>query len=177
MVEIREGNVVWRFDDGWLASHYDDWAYYRNQLVVIEPTKGADIVALDAERSTLWIIEAKDYRRGRRDKSKPHLWESVPQKVRDTLAGLRGAAVHANDWEERELSEESLKATSIRVVLHMEQAPKKHKLFPHAYDPAALVQKLKAKLKAIDPHPLIESTTARAQTPWEVVWSPPSSVA
>ncbi|MDR3569923.1 MAG: DUF559 domain-containing protein [Syntrophobacteraceae bacterium] len=65
------------------------------------------------------------------------------------------ARPYADDPGEKGLAGQTLRSKSIRVVLHLEQPTRNSKLFPRAIDPAAIQQKLKQLLKAIDAHPKV----------------------
>lgn len=48
MPSITEGKLTFAFPDGWDASQYDRWSYYRNQFIkVCGGTKAIDILALE----------------------------------------------------------------------------------------------------------------------------------
>ena len=53
------------------------------------------------------------------------------------------------------LFQESLSTARIRLVLHLEQPAKHSKMFPRAINPANVRLKLRKRLKAIDPHPIV----------------------
>lgn len=146
------------FPDVWTVERYDEWPYVRNQFNgVAGGCKAVDLIAKDGEH-TLWFIEVKDYRVHQRTKV-IDLADEVTIKVRDSMAGLVAAAGQT-DKALKARASQLLRFERIRVALHLEQ-PKKHsKLFPRVIDPASLQQKLKARIKPIDPHPVI--TSARA---------------
>ena len=89
-------------------------------------------------------------------------------KVRDSLAALVAAQANANDREERELAFAALRCHRLRVVLHLEQPAKHSKLSPRAIDAADVKQRLKQRIKAIDPHPLVLDTTRLGGVAWTV---------
>lgn len=164
---IEEGRLTFRFPDETVASKYDDWAHYRQQFnPAFGGTKAVDL--LFADEGTGWLIEIKDYRVDCQI-SAAELAEVVALKVRDTLAGLVSAKLHANDPDERRVARVMLGCRKLRVVLHMEQPAKHSKLRPRAIDPAAVLKKLKGLLKAIDPHPcVVDQRTLKAEMKWEV---------
>lgn len=169
---MREKNVVWTFPDGWLTAKFDDWAFYRKQFQdCADGNKAMDILALPPAADVLWMIEAKDYRRHRRDPEKGSLPMEIAQKARDTLAGLLAASSNGAD-SERHFARAAVRAKQIRVVLHLEQATKPSKLFPRAVDPADVKQRLKRLLRPIDPHPIVMDSNTLARTPWTTAWLP-----
>jgi hypothetical protein len=151
---ITEGKIICEFDDNWSISKYDNWAFYRNQFQSsCCSNKAVDIVAYDKDARTLWLIELKDYRMIARTKE-ISLWDEVAIKVRDTLAGIIAASCNAVN-EERSTANHLLRATTLRVVLHLEQPRTSSKLFPRPYNPTNVQQKLRQIVRSIDPHPSV----------------------
>ncbi len=146
------------FPEDWTVERYDEWPYVRNQFNgVAGGCKAVDLIAKDGENN-LWFIEVKDYRVHPRTKV-IDLADEVATKVRDSMAGLMGAAGQT-DKALKERASPLLRFKRIRVALHLEQ-PKKHsKLFPRVVDPASIQQKLKSRIKPIDPHPMITPNRA-----------------
>ncbi len=170
MTTLREGRVSWTFGDGWTATKYDDWSFYRNQFTGLAGgSKAVDILALDPDIEVLWMVEAKDFTTEPRDRSKPELWLEVAQKVRDTLAGIVAAACVTCD--EQALARSLLGAKKLRVVLHLEQPSKPSKLFPQSYDPADILDKLRVAVRAVDAHPRVVDTKSKG-LPWTAEWTP-----
>ncbi len=167
---IVEGRVTWTFAAGWHASKYDAWAYYREKFQGLVPeTKAVDIVAFDPRSQVLWLIEAKDYTTERRSRAKPPIWDEVAAKARDTLAGIFATALCGQE-EEQALAQMFLRATSVRVVLHLEQPTNPSKLFPRSYDPADLLDKLRGRMKAVDAKALV--VDCRSNKPsWSAGWT------
>lgn len=152
MKSLTEGQLQFDFrgDD---ATKYDEWSFYRAQFEKsCNGNKAVDIIFVDD--SVTWLIEVKDYRCHLRTKPSD-LADEVALKVRDTLAGIVAAKLNANDAAEKQLARCALQKTRLRVVLHLEQPTNPSKLFRTVADPAKLQQKLKQKIKAIDPHPLV----------------------
>jgi hypothetical protein len=167
MPEITVDELRFTFPDGWNVSKYDDWSHYRNQFIkVCVGVKAIDVLALEGVECC-WLLEVKDYRKHVRTKT-IDLAEEVAEKARDTLAGLVGAQFRANDDEEKNAARQALRAKNLQVVLHLEQPAKHSKLFPRAIDPAAVQQRLKQLLKAIDPHPRVVEKARMAGIPWSV---------
>lgn len=167
MPTITEGKLKFIFPEEWNASKYDDWSYYRNQFNnVCGGMKAIDVLALELS-ACCWLLEIKDYRQHVRTKT-IDLADEMAEKGRDTLAGLVGAQFWASDDYEKNSAHQALRAKNLRVVLHLEQ-PKKHsKLFPRAINPAAVLQRLKQLIKAIDPHPRVVEKASMADIPWKV---------
>ncbi len=89
------------FPDDWLVTKYDDWAFYRKQFVRMwDGIKAVDLLALSPE-GTLYLIEAKDYRRHRREKGLG-IADEAAHKAFDTLAALLPAKIRAPDGPERD---------------------------------------------------------------------------
>jgi hypothetical protein len=168
--KLTEGALAFTFLQGAIADHYDRWSFYRNQFQngCAQDNKAVDLVC--RFRQETWLIEVKDYRHHARTKV-IDLADEIAAKVRDTLAGLVAARCNANEVKERDLARQLLSAERIRVVLHLEQPDiKSSRLHPRGIiEPDKLTQKLRSKLKALDPHPMIASTRNPALgVPWSV---------
>jgi hypothetical protein len=150
---IREDRLTFRFPAGAMASQYDKWSHYRNQFNgAFGGTKAVDVVYADG--GTAWLIEIKDYRVDQRTKA-IDLAEEVALKVRDSMAGLISAALHANDTEERRVASTLLSKRSWRVVLHLEVPASRSRLRPRAIEPDKVLLQLKRLVRAVDPHPAV----------------------
>jgi hypothetical protein len=167
-VTIIEKKLRFTFPADCLVTKYDEWSYYRKQYQrTCDSSKAVDMVCITPHPQTLWLVEVKDYRIYRRTKV-IDLGDEVAFKVRDTLAGLFAARVNANDDAERQFAGRAAQTEKIRIVLHLEQPLKHSKLFPRAIHPANIVQKLKQRLKAVDPHPKL--VDHRTMTP-DIIWT------
>lgn len=157
------------FPEGWETTKFDDWAFYRRHFSTRHNgIKGVDLLAMPPDKTTLWLIEAKDFRRCKRTKTLP-LYEEVWRKVFATLAALLPASVNASRSKEIAFAKSALRVSTIRVIFYGEQPQKPSKLFPQSYTPADLQQKFKAIFKAIDPHALVVSSqNMPSQIPWTV---------
>ena len=160
--------LIFSFPSDWQVAKYDETAFYRQQFQSFAGgSQAVDIVALAGE--VLWLIEVKDYRRRKREKS-IGLADEVALKVRSTLAGLATARVRANDDSERQFARRAMLASQLRVALHLEQSKKPSRLFPRAAEPKAIRLALKKALHPVDAHPILVSQTSPAcPAPWSVV--------
>ncbi len=166
MKTIIEGSLAFDFPDTWLATKYDQWAYYRRQFQSLcGGTKAVDILAV-RPNFYFYVIEIKDYRIELRQKEM-ELAQEVAEKVRDTLAALFAARFVANNDDEREFADRSVKATRIVVILHLEQPARPTRLHP-IEDTTKLEQKLRQLLRAIDPHPRIARSADGNRFGWNV---------
>lgn len=166
MTVLDVDGLKFDFPASWSASKYDDWKFYRHQFQPIgSGVKAVDLIALSAD--TAWMIEVKDYRVHRRTKT-VDIHQEFADKVMHTLSALLPAKVNANDISERDFAAKALRATQLRLALHLEQPVKHRKLFPRAIDPANVRLKLRQKLKAIDPHPIVAETTKMHGLYWSV---------
>jgi hypothetical protein len=165
--EWIEGALTFTFPQGSLASKYDEWAHYRNQVQsALGGQKAVDIVY--ASDGMAWLIEVKDFRQDARTKT-IGLAEEIAIKVRDTLAGLVSAQCQASDHGERSCARALLDAGSVRVVCHLEQPEKHSRLRPRVIEPDKLQLKLRTLVKWIDPHPLVvDRHSLRAIMTWQV---------
>ena len=166
MTVLDVAGLKFDFPASWSVSKYDDWNFYRNQYLRIgSGIKAVDLIALSAD--TAWMIEVKDYRVHRRTKA-VDIHQEFADKVVHTLSALLPAKVNSNDISERDFAAKALRATRLRIVLHLEQPAKHSKLFPRAIDPANVQIKLRQKLKAIDPHPIVAESTKMHDLHWSI---------
>jgi hypothetical protein len=169
MQSITEGSLTFEFPDDWQITKYDDWEFYRNQFIKIQDgLKALDILAIDASR-TLWLIEVRDYRQHKRTKT-IDLADEIALKVLYTLASLLPAKLStlSNNPNEKNFAQNALQAKEIKIVLHLEQVTKHSKLRPRAINSIDIKEKLRAKLKAIDPHSLVVEMVKVQNLPWTV---------
>jgi len=165
-LRIDVDGLAFCFPDGWTASKYDEWSFYRSGFSRMWPgIKALDLLAIDREK-TAWLIEVKDYRHAARTKPSA-LGDEVARKVFDTLAALPPARVNANDETERLVARHMLGAKRYRIVLHLEQPEKHSRLRPRAINPADIQQKLKQLLKPIDARPLVVEAAGMRGLPWQ----------
>ena len=164
---IHEDRLVFTFPVGAMSSKYDAWSHYRNQFNgAFGGTKAVDVVY--AAVDTAWLIEIKDYRVNPRTKA-IDLADEVALKVRDTLAGLASARLHANDADEKRVADALLRKRHLRVVLHLETPQSSSRLRPKAIEPDKVLQKLKTLIRAIDPHPcVVDQYTIEPGMSWVV---------
>ena len=166
MTEIDVEGLKFCFPHSWNATKYDDWSFYRNQFQRIgSGLKAVDMIALNHD--AIWMIEVKDYRLHRRAKT-INVDQEFAEKVICSLSALLPAKANANNAEERGFASRSLVLARIRLVLHLEQPATHSKLFPRAINPANVRLKLRQRLKAIDPHPIVAETSAMNGLPWSV---------
>lgn len=158
--------IRFTFPAGWQALKYDDSSFHRNQFQSFAGgSKALDIVALAPDK-TLWLIEAKDYGRRRRDKA-GSVFAEVAAKVRATLAGLAAARVRANDPAEQAFASVAMACTTMQVALHLDQTLKPSKLFPQVIDPRTALMQLRREVRVIDRHAICYGRGVAANpTPW-----------
>jgi hypothetical protein len=163
MCKLQEGRLEFRFPDKWRATAYDKWPFYNNRFKdCCGGSKAVDILALGD--NVLWLIEVKDYREHPRTKEML-VWDEMAIKVRDTLAGLVSASLAEGD-PHKSIAAQDLRAKRLRAILHFEQPSKHSKLFPRAFDPEKIRQKLRSLLKPIDAHPRVVELNNMAHVPW-----------
>ena len=170
MVRINEGKLMFTFPADWQVSKYDTWSYYRNQFKdCCTGCKAVDFIAVcQGEKKEVWLIEVKDYNLHPRTKPSD-LPVELAHKVRDSLSGMAAALFQAQDREEKRFARKALQCKKIRVALHLEQPQKHSKLFPRAIDPSKVLQKMKALMKPIDPHPVVvERGNSQIKAWWSV---------
>lgn len=164
---ITEGSLTFTFQGNTPQStKYDDWSFYRNQFnAAFGGTKAVDIIFV--ENKVCWLIEVKDYRTNAR--TKPiDLADEIALKVRDTLAGLLAASKKATG-DEKVFANAVIKASEIKVVLHLEQPVHKTRIRPTVIDIASVTQKLKKLLKPIGRPHVVDKTTLTSKMHWKVI--------
>jgi hypothetical protein len=127
-VTLREEDLDFDFDADWkICSHWDQEPVYGDLKDQVPGSKGVDFVGLRA--GALHLIEVKDYRTFEKQSATREkladdgrsLAEIVAAKVRDTVAGVIGAARTGRDpaWK---ICLESLVGRDLWVVLWIEHA-------------------------------------------------------
>ena len=166
MVMVSVGALSFVFELDWAVSRYDDWTYYKRQFQKVRSgIKAVDLLALAPDK-TLYLIEVKDYRNYNRTKPS-ELDHEVCCKILDTLAAMLPAKTNAQAGDEKAFAGGALAATTLKVILHLEQPAKHSRLRPRAIDPSSVQLKLRQRLKAIDPHPEVHERS-RAGLRWAV---------
>jgi len=140
---IREGHLEFTFDDTWtVILKWDDTPSYKHGLRdQVEGSKAVDFACLRG--GDVFLIEAKDYRGSEHDPATKKklrdggedLVSAVACKVRDTVAGLVGAARLARDDDATALAQ-ALAARRSAVVAVM--------WIEHAAPPATVKPKVQA---------------------------------
>jgi hypothetical protein len=166
MTLLRIDGLTFTFPAGWAAEQYDLWSFYRNQFGKPDGIKAIDILALSPSGAA-WLVEVKDYRVYPRTKPSD-IGDEVTRKVLDTLAALLPASCNANEDGEKQMATKVLRATTLRVVLHLEQPAKTSRLRPRAINALDVAQKLKRLLKAIDAHPFVAEKGRMGALTWSV---------
>jgi hypothetical protein len=116
-------------------------------------SKAVDVVAHEPASDTLWLIELKDYRTHRREKS-GDLFDEMAIKVRDTVAGIALAQRRTGNEFGAFASTLGI-GTALRVALHLEQPMKPSKLYPAVTDRGNHWLKLRQKVRLVDPHAVV----------------------
>lgn len=99
MKAFPEQNILFIFDDDWVCEKWDDHATYRKGIGKLRGTQAVDFLGVCD--SAIYLIEVKDFRGHRIDgKDKAHWSDEVACKVRDTLAGIVGAAISGEPRED-----------------------------------------------------------------------------
>lgn len=168
-----EGKIRFDFPDEWKVCRPEKSAFYtRHFQSFCGGSKEIDFLLLEPDSPTLWLLEVKDYTSTSRKKSLD-LLDEIAIKARDVLALLLAGA--ANDpLPNRGVGAFMIEGglpVKIRVVLHLEQPTKPSKLFPGAKITVDFTQKLRRKVRCIDPHPVVVST-ASPHALWASTWVP-----
>lgn len=105
---IIEDKIAFNFDDNtWsFVLKYDEQTDFKNIRDAIHGTKGVDIIGV-LEKRILSLIEIKDFRgttienKHKFDKNDANsLFVTIPQKARDTIAGIVGGARNSTHNQE-----------------------------------------------------------------------------
>ncbi|MCY1066688.1 hypothetical protein OV090_18070 [Nannocystis sp. RBIL2] len=129
---FREEDLDFTFDATWtIARQWDTESVFLTLRDWVPGSHGVDFVGVRAGKPNLFFIEVKDYRtsedrgstRDKVENSGERLAELVGAKVRDTVAGLIGAARAARDpdWKQARLAL-SVEKGNVWVVLWIEHA-------------------------------------------------------
>jgi hypothetical protein len=163
MTTLHIDGLDFHFPDGWLASKYDEWSFYRNHFVKIDNgIKAVDALAVSTGND-VFLIEVKDYRHP--ETTKPsELPRALADKVLHTLAAMLPARLNANDPKEQQLAAAILACHTFSVVLHIEQSATRKQIV----DLADLKQKIRPLLKAIDRRFKIVSMSNMQGLAWTV---------
>lgn len=131
MQSICEGLIEFIFPDSFTVIKYDadkskgnktDYFYKRQSFYEFAGgTKAVDFIVWDkAGSGPLWLIEVKDCRGASENTIKEYICQNIPQKVRDTFAGIIACALVSSEPSERSDIEDAISKRPIRVVEHIE---------------------------------------------------------
>ena len=123
---VEEDELELEFDDEWdVIIKWDETTAYRNGIHKLQESKAVDVLAYSRSRKIMLMIEIKDFRRYRIE-NKPRisngdLFDEVALKVRDTVAGVRGAARTREDQDVAEIAKKIASRTPLTVLLLLEE--------------------------------------------------------
>ncbi len=173
---FTEGALTFVFTDEFQVKKFDETVFYRKHFVKTEKplrgdgtrgTKAVDFIIFEPRQSQLWLLEVKDYNFPNARIGLNELVDEIVKKILDSLACL--LAMRANALAEEQLfAAQAIQKNHLRIVLHLEQPTKTSKEFPFAIDPSDLKDRLKTRLRSIDPQPIISSIAASRTVPWTV---------
>lgn len=159
-VAFREEDLDFTFNADWnVCSHWDQEAVYSDLKDQVSGSAGVDFVAL--RPGALYLIEVKDYRTFEKDDSTREkladdgrpLADIVAGKVRDTVAGLVGAARNGQvpAWK---VCLGALVTRKLWVVLWIEHADVNPVLVKRAKAGAgvSILPQLKKRCRWLTPH-------------------------
>lgn len=168
MTTLQVEKLSFTFPPHWLAVKWDDTAFYRLHFSrIVNGIKAVDILAM-APDATLWLIEVKDYRIGRRDPP-AELPDIVAGKALDTLAALLPLHLAADGSPEGLLATAALGAVRLRVVLHLELPKHVSRLAPRKIAAVDIQLKLRQKLRCIDAYALTVDRHSMSKCDWTCV--------
>jgi len=166
-----EGRIRFDFPPAWQVCRPEKTAYHKRHFQTFAGgCKEMDFVLFEPASRTLWLLEVKDYRTDPRIKPL-ELSAEVAQKSRDALALLLGGA--ASDDEGNQGVGAFIRGAglpvAIRVALHLELPRQRSKLFPGVKNAADQQMLLRRKVRCLDRHALVCSTTT-GSVPWVSQW-------
>lgn len=165
MQQIIVDTLTFEFEDDWEITKYDEWVFYRNRMSKIDSgIKAVDLLALSPLQE-LFFIEAKDYRAHTRTKASK-IDDEVAKKVLHTLAALLPASLAHGCNDERDFARRALGCRTIRVVLHIEQRPRRSRIEPGISLQNIEVQIRKRLKKAVDAHALVADMSHMRNLAW-----------
>lgn len=167
MVTLHVEELVFEFTEGWLAEKCDDWTFYRDKFERMgNNIKCLDILAISPQK-VAYLIEAKDYRRHKREKPSD-LIDEMCMKLVGTLAMLLPGKLNSTVVSEKALCSAILNATEMHIVLHMELPPPSRRLDPVNGDSARIKMKMRERFKAICPYPKVANMDKMVGLGWTV---------
>jgi len=166
-----EGRIRFEFPAAWQVCRPEKTSYHKRHFQSFAGgCKEMDFVLFEPSSRTLWLLEVKDYRTAPRTKPMA-LSDEVAQKSRDVMALLLAGA--ASDDEANQGVGAFVRGAglpiSIRVALHLELPPQRSKLFPGVKNAADQQMLLRRKVRCLDCHALVCSTTS-GSVPWASQW-------
>jgi hypothetical protein len=162
---IIEGDLELELGDEWdVVFKWDDCRAYRNGIHKLGDCKAVDVLAFSTVRRELLMIELKDFRHHRIENKariqRGALFSEVGHKVRDTVAGITGAARNGDDAKLVRLATELATRTRLTIVLWLEEdlevsenprAPRQR----HKNRRSVRVQQLEQAVRWLTPHAMI----------------------
>ncbi|MEM9460438.1 MAG: hypothetical protein AAGF11_40090 [Myxococcota bacterium] len=164
-ITIREGRFELEFADDWsVVLKWDDTPLYREGIGRLPGSKAVDILAYSRNRRRLLMLEVKDFR-GHRIENRPRirdgeLFDEVGCKVRDTIAGVRGAVRTRDRTAIAELADKIATRVPLTVVLWLEEdrdaraLPRSHR-GRHRGRLNTMTQALKRRVRWLTPQALV----------------------
>lgn len=168
-----EDRIRLEFPDGWKVLRPAKGAYYKRHFQTFAGgCKEMDFILFEPVSRVLWLLEVKDYKTNRRVKPQC-VFEEIAEKVRDSLALLLASSVRDDPsiCGVRSFMDVCAIPNEIKVVLHLEQPSKPSKMFPGVKIDADATQKLRAKVRAVDPRARVSSTSS-TDMEWRAIWTP-----
>lgn len=122
---IVEGDLELEIGDEWnVVFKWDDGRAYRNGIHKLAGCKAVDVLAFSEARRELLMIELKDFRLHRienKHRTRGELFSEIGHKVRDTVAGVTGAARIGDDAKLVRFATELATRTRLTIVLWLEE--------------------------------------------------------
>ena len=168
---FEESRLMFQFAEHIDVISFDDTPFYNYRYKQLRRSKGVDFIAYDTLKKTLYFIEVKNFygfeksfkKRMRIDHDHSLALEN-PLKVRDTVAGLAGAAkVNESDEISKFFSLFADKDVTIKVILFLEgRFSHKTKLFK------ALIGRMKKNMKWLTTKVMVENAQTSRSSLYKV---------
>lgn len=168
---FEESRLLFQFKEHVEVISFDDTYFYNYRYKQLRRSKAVDFIAYDTHKKTLYFIEVKnfygyekDFKKRMRIDHDQSLSLEIPLKVRDTVAGLAGAAkVDVDNEMSQFFSLFANKDVTIKVILFLEgRFSHKTKLF------RALIGRMKNNMKWLTTKVMVENVQSSRSTIYDV---------
>ncbi|MDR2891489.1 MAG: hypothetical protein LBV80_00125 [Deltaproteobacteria bacterium] len=171
---ISEGCQIFSFPKEWIVEKYDAWRFVKYDVgdehlgfngIKEKGIKSVDFCAIDTD-SCLWLIEVKDFRKGRKDND-IGIFNNIVDKILYSMSGLFAARYTAERETEKKFAQQAATTQKMRFVLQIEVQTTTD-FDSYFIDIADIQHKMEQKLSRIAPNPIVASMNNLQGLPWNV---------